>query len=67
MIIVIDGRKIMEQARKLAELENKTQCPTLFKFAIQNGITLQELRDEIRLLISMPDDELKEISQQMKS
>lgn len=63
---MIDGNKIIEQARKLAELENKTQCPTLFKYAVQNGITLKELRDEIRILISMTDGEIDEISKIMK-
>lgn len=63
---MIDGNKIIEQARKLAEMESKTQCPTLFKYAVQNGITLKELRDEIRILISMTDGEIDEISKIMK-
>ena len=63
---MIDGKKIMEQAIILAELENKTQCPTLFKFAVQNGITIKELRDELRILFSMPDEEANEISNKMQ-
>lgn len=63
---MIDGNRIMQQAKKLAELENRTQCPTLFKYAVQNGITLKELRDEIRILISMSEEELNDISQGMR-
>lgn len=63
---MIDGNRIMQQAKKLAELENRTQCPTLFKYAVQNGITLKELRDEIRILISMSEEELNDISQEMR-
>ena len=62
---MIDGNKIIEQARILAEKESKTQCPTLFKFAIQNGITIKELRDEMRILIWMTDEEAEDISKKM--
>ena len=62
---MINGNKIIEQARKLAELESKTQCPTLFKYAVQNGITLKKLRDELRVLLSMSDDEAEDISKRM--
>ena len=62
---MLDGNKIIEQARILAETESKTQCPTLFKFAVQNGITIKELRDELRVLLSMSDEEAEDISKNM--
>ena len=63
---MLDGNKIIEQARILAETESKTQFHTLFKFAIQNGITIKELRDEMRVLLSMSDEEADEISKNMR-
>lgn len=55
----MDGKKIIEEAKRLAELDAECPCPALFKFAFDRGIKLEQLRDEIRLLISMSDDEVK--------
>lgn len=55
----MDGKKIIDEAKRLAKMETECPCPVLFKLAFDRGITLEQLRDEIRLLISMPDDEVK--------
>lgn len=55
----MDGKKIIDEAKRLAQLEAECPCPTLFEFAFDRHITLEQLRDEIRILISMPDDEVK--------
>lgn len=52
-------RKFIEYAMHVSELEEECPCPKLLRLALDNGMTLEELRDEIRLLISMPDDEVK--------
>ena len=62
---MVDVNKIMQQARVLAEVEKSVQCPTLLKFAVEKGITLKELRDELRVLFSMSDEEAEEISRKM--
>ena len=54
-----DMNEILAKAKKLVQLEAECPCPTLFKLAFEKGITLEQLRDEIRLLISMSDDEVK--------
>lgn len=56
----MDGKNFIEEAKRLAKLEAECPCPALFKFAFERGIKLEQLRDEIRLLISMSDDEVKE-------
>lgn len=55
----MDGKKIIEEAKRLAKLESECPCPALFEFAFDRRITLEQLRNEIRILISMPDDEVK--------
>ncbi len=55
----IDGNKILEMAKKLAQQEAECACPTLFRFAIERGISLVDLRNEIRWLISMSDQDLE--------
>ena len=55
----MDDKKIIEEIRRLARLEEECPCPTLFRFAVERDIKLEQLRDEIRLLISMSDDEVK--------
>lgn len=55
----MDGKKIIEEAKRLAKLEAECPCPALFEIAFDRRITLEQLRDEIRILISMPDDEVK--------
>ena len=52
-------REFLQRAMHLSDLEAKCPCPKLLMIALENGITLEELRDEIRQLISMPDDEVK--------
>jgi hypothetical protein len=58
VIIVINGEEIIRKARELAQKESECPCPTLFHIAVERGISLKELRDEIRLLISMSDEEI---------
>lgn len=55
----MDGKKIIDEVKRLAKLEAECPCPALFKFAFDRGIKLEQLRDEIRLPISMSDDEVK--------
>lgn len=55
----MDDKKIIDEIKRLAKLEAECPCPTLFKFAFERDIKLEQLRDEIRLLISMSDDEIK--------
>ena len=63
-----DGNNLMTAKRKsdIAITPNRQVAERQF-VDLYKILNMQELRDEIRLLISMPDDELKEISQQMKS
>ena len=56
---MINGDDIIRKAKELAEKESECPCPTLFRFAIEHGISLKQLRDEIRLLISMSDEEIR--------
>ena len=49
----------LTRVTQISELEEKCPCKKLFQLAIDYRMTLEELRDEIRLLISMPDDEVK--------
>ena len=58
VINVINGDEIMRKARELARKETECPCPTLFRFAVEHGVSLKELRDEIRMLISMSDEEI---------
>ena len=55
---MINGDEIIRKARELAQKEVQCPCPTLFRFAVERGISLKELRDEIRLVISMSDEEI---------
>lgn len=55
---MINGEEIVRKARELAKKESECPCPTLFRIAAERGISLKELRDEIRLLISMSDEEI---------
>lgn len=57
---MINGEDILSIAMELAQKESECPCPTLFRFAAERGISLKELRDEIRLLISMSDNEIEE-------
>ena len=52
-------REFLQYAMHVSELGNECPCPKLLMIALDNGITLEDLRNEIRLLISMPDDEVK--------
>ena len=56
---MINGDEIVSKARELAQKETECPCPTLFRFAVERGVSLKEIRDEVRLLISMSDDEIK--------
>lgn len=55
----MDAKRIIEEAKRLAQLDAECPCPTLLEFAFDRHITLEKLRDEIRNLICMLDDEVK--------
>ena len=55
---MMNGEDILRKAKELAQKETECTCPTLFRIAVERNISLKQLRDEIRLLISMSDDEL---------
>lgn len=54
---MIDADKLIRRAKEYEQKESECPCPILFRISAERGITLKQLRDEIRLLISMSDDE----------
>ena len=52
-------RKFIEYAMHVSELEEECPCPKLLRLALDNGMTLEELRDELFKLVRMPEWEVK--------
>ena len=52
-------KDFLPYAMHVSELKEKCPCPTLLRLALENGITLEELHDELWKLARMPEWEIK--------
>ena len=55
-------REMLDRAKREANADIKDLCPTLYKFATENGISLDQLRDELQTLLhTIPKDEVQDL------
>lgn len=59
MLMDETSKEFIQYVMHVSELEEKCPCPKLFRLALDYGMTLEDLRNELWKLTRMPEWEVK--------